>query len=71
MLGNLGEWCTTLDGNPPILRGGSYLTKANELTCGLRIPSAPEWQERDPALPKSKWWLSDGPFAGFRIVREE
>lgn len=71
MLGNLGEWCTNIDGKPPVLRGGSYLTKANELTCGLRIPFNPEWQERDPALPKSKWWLSDGPFAGFRIVREE
>jgi hypothetical protein len=21
-------------------------------------------------MPKSKWWLSDGPFAGFRIVCE-
>ena len=29
------------------------------------------WQERDPQLPKSKWWLSDGPFVGFRIVRRE
>ena len=27
------------------------------------------WNERDPQLPKSRWWLSDGPFVGFRIVR--
>jgi hypothetical protein len=28
------------------------------------------WNERDPQLPKSRWWLSDGPFVGFRLVRE-
>jgi len=28
------------------------------------------WNERDPQIPKSRWWLSDGPFVGFRIVRE-
>ena len=27
------------------------------------------WNERDPQLPRSKWWLSDGPFAGFRLAR--
>ena len=28
------------------------------------------WNERDPQLPKSRWWFSDGPFVGFRLVRE-
>ena len=33
--------------------------------------TADAWQVRDPQIPKSKWWLSDGPFVGFRIVREQ
>ena len=28
------------------------------------------WNERDPQLPKSRWWLSDGPFVGFRVVSD-
>ena len=24
---------------------------------------------RDPQIPKSKWWHTDAPFVGFRIVR--
>ena len=31
---------------------------------------APKWQETDPQLPKSRWWLSDAPFCGFRVVCE-
>jgi hypothetical protein len=27
------------------------------------------WNKRDPQIPKSRWWLTDGAFAGFRIVR--
>jgi formylglycine-generating enzyme required for sulfatase activity len=71
LLGNLGEWCTTIDGKSAVLRGGSYLTKASDLHLGHRAPFDPEWQSTDPQDPKSKWWLSDAPFAGFRIVREE
>ena len=26
------------------------------------------WNETDPQLPKSRWWLSDAPFAGFRLA---
>jgi hypothetical protein len=71
MLGNLGEWCFTTDGKPAVLRGGSFLTKANDLHCDHRTPSDPDWQLKDPNDPKSKWWLSDGPFVGFRVIREE
>jgi formylglycine-generating enzyme required for sulfatase activity len=71
ILGNVAEWCTTLDGKPDALRGGSYLTKAPDLHCGLREPFHPDWQLTDPKDPKDKWWLSDAPFAGFRVVREE
>jgi hypothetical protein len=30
--------------------------------------SETSWNKRDPQLPKSRWWLTDGMFVGFRIV---
>lgn len=54
---------------PRVVRGGSYLDGANELRCANRIPSKSDWNQRDPQIPKSKWWLTDGMFVGFRIVR--
>jgi formylglycine-generating enzyme required for sulfatase activity len=54
---------------PRVTRGGSYLDAAKELRCSNRIPSNPEWNQRDPQIPKSKYWLTDGMGVGFRIVR--
>ena len=56
---------------PKVVRGGSYLDEAEELRCANRIPSSPGWNKRDPQIPKSKWWLTDGMFVGFRLVRPE
>jgi len=61
--------------NPPVskypktVRGGSYMDKATELRCSNRLASSADWNKRDPQIPKSKWWLTDGMFVGFRIVR--
>ena len=54
---------------PKVVRGGSYLDPAKELRCGNRIASEAAWNKRDPQVPKSKWWLTDGMFVGFRVVR--
>ena len=54
---------------PRVVRGGSYLDGAEELRCANRIPSRSNWNQRDPQIPKSNWWLTDGRFVGFRIVR--
>jgi formylglycine-generating enzyme required for sulfatase activity len=70
MLGNVGEWCTPLAGKVPVIRGGTYLTKAKDMHCGTRAPYVPEWQANDSQDPKSKWWMSDGPFCGFRVICE-
>ncbi|MEW6072858.1 MAG: SUMF1/EgtB/PvdO family nonheme iron enzyme [Planctomycetota bacterium] len=66
MLGNVGEWCRTDDGIGHVLRGGSYFEMSGEVTPAFRAPQLPSWQARDPQIPKSVWWLSDGPFVGFR-----
>ncbi|MFZ6010554.1 MAG: formylglycine-generating enzyme family protein [Bacteroidota bacterium] len=54
---------------PKVVRGGSYVDEAKELRCANRIASDASWNKRDPQIPKSKWWLTDGMFVGFRIVR--
>ena len=54
---------------PRSVRGGSYLDDAASMRSAARKASAPEWNVRDPQIPKSRWWLTDGMFIGFRIVR--
>ncbi len=70
MLGNVQEWVTTGPGKPPVVKGGSYQSKAADLTPKARLPYQAAWQESDAQEPKSKWWLSDGPQVGFRVVCE-
>ncbi|MBI1344393.1 MAG: SUMF1/EgtB/PvdO family nonheme iron enzyme [Terrimonas sp.] len=55
--------------NPRLLKGGGYTDVATDLRCASRKPSLPKWNRRDPQIPKSSWWLTDAPFAGFRIIR--
>lgn len=68
MLGNVREWVTGHDGKP-VTRGGSYKDKAEDVHVHARAKQHWKWNETDPQIPKSKWWLSDGYHVGFRIVR--
>lgn len=70
MLGNVGEWCAGLDGKP-VLCGGSFEDMAKDVRPSARKYQDDSWQANDPQSPKSKWWFSDGQFAGFRVVREK
>jgi formylglycine-generating enzyme required for sulfatase activity len=54
---------------PRAVRGGSFMDEAKDLRCANRIASKPAWNQRDPQIPKSEWWLTDGMFVGFRIVK--
>jgi formylglycine-generating enzyme required for sulfatase activity len=54
---------------PKAVRGGSFQDGANQLRCSNRIASDPTWNQRDPQIPKSRWWMTDGMFVGFRVVR--
>ncbi len=69
MYGNIGEWVVTADGKLCI-KGGSWQDKPEACTSTSRAEFKPSWQKTDPQIPKSKWWLSDGQFLGFRIVCE-
>ncbi|MCL6273797.1 formylglycine-generating enzyme family protein [Muricauda sp. 2012CJ35-5] len=54
---------------PRTLRGGSWMDDTSELRSASRKASDKKWKMRDPQIPKSKWWHTDAPFIGFRIVR--
>jgi formylglycine-generating enzyme required for sulfatase activity len=67
LFGNAAEWVTTAD-NSRVTRGGSFRDTLENTGPTARAQQDPSWNERDPQLPKSRWWLSDGPFVGFRVV---
>ena len=58
----------TLTKYPKTLRGGSFEDAAIDLRSARRFYSDPEWNQRDPQIPRSKWWLTEAKYAGFRIV---
>ncbi|HET9425102.1 MAG TPA: SUMF1/EgtB/PvdO family nonheme iron enzyme [Gemmatimonadaceae bacterium] len=69
LFGNAAEWVHS-DRVPPVTRGGSFRDDPATMGPASRAPQSPRWTERDPQLPSSRWWLTDGPFVGFRLVRE-
>jgi len=69
LLGNVAEWCVGMGGTP-VVRGGSFDDPAAKVHCQARKLDTPDWDAGDPQFPKGKWWLSDAPFAGFRVVCE-
>ncbi|KAA3605200.1 MAG: hypothetical protein DWQ01_21670 [Planctomycetota bacterium] len=69
MLGNVAEWCTTADGED-LACGGCYDSDGKDVHPLARMRRTPEWSLRDPQNPKSKWWLSDGPYVGIRLICE-
>lgn len=67
--GNAAEWCVGGDGQP-VVCGGSFQDAADALRCDARRRQEPSWNASDPQIPKSRWWLTDAPFVGFRVVME-
>ena len=74
MLGNVMEF-VTIPGEDPKAKatamGGSYDSEAKDVHPGAKKTQTADWNSTDPQNPKSTWWLSDGPFVGFRIVCEQ
>ncbi len=69
MIGNVGEWATDAEGKP-VVCGPTFQDPATTVAPAVRKRWTAKWQETDPQMPKSRWWLSDAPFAGFRVVCE-
>ncbi|MDW8107648.1 MAG: formylglycine-generating enzyme family protein [Armatimonadota bacterium] len=69
MLGNVMEWCVGLGGKA-VACGGSFMDPPDQVHPGARARQTPDWNMTDPQYPKSRWWLSDAPFVGLRVVCE-
>ena len=69
LFGNAAEWVTVSSGRPAV-RGGSFRDHEPVIGPSVRAVQDDAWNERDPQIPQSRWWMSDAPFVGFRIVRE-
>ena len=67
LFGNAAEWVRPAD-DELVTRGGSFRDPLDATGPDARAVQDDSWNERDPQLPKSNWWLSDGPFVGFRLV---
>jgi sulfatase modifying factor 1 len=67
--GNVAEWAYMMDGRE-VAMGGSYREPAEELTLSSRLFQDETWNETDPQIPKSIWWLADCSWAGIRLVCE-
>jgi formylglycine-generating enzyme required for sulfatase activity len=67
LFGNVGEWVVPAAG-ALVLRGGAFRDAPDGIGPGSRAVQEAAWNETDPQLPKSRWWLSDAPFAGFRLA---
>jgi formylglycine-generating enzyme required for sulfatase activity len=67
LFGNVGEWVMPASG-ALVLRGGTFRDAADAIGAASRATQDAAWNETDPQLPKSRWWLSDAPFAGFRLA---
>jgi formylglycine-generating enzyme required for sulfatase activity len=54
-----------------VVRGGSWLDKADKLRSASRRVSEKTWMKWDPQEPQSIWWLTRMDVIGFRVVLAE
>ncbi|MFN9845649.1 MAG: formylglycine-generating enzyme family protein, partial [Planctomycetota bacterium] len=54
---------------PHVARGGSWRDPAALSRSAARLVSESSWNQRDPQVPKSWWYLTEAQNVGFRVVR--
>ncbi len=67
MIGNVAEWVATREGRP-VAMGGSYRDAAEDNGPDSSQTQTSAWNTSDPQIPKSRWWLADCSWVGFRFV---
>ena len=53
---------------PRVIRGGGWESEAEDCRSARRIATEPGMNQKDPQLPKSPYWLTEGFWIGFRLV---
>ncbi len=61
-------WTRPTSEHPRTVRGGAFDDDPDAMRCANRLESTLRWKRRDPQLPKSRWWNTDSPHVGFRLV---
>ncbi|MDE3003430.1 MAG: SUMF1/EgtB/PvdO family nonheme iron enzyme [Gemmatimonadota bacterium] len=51
-----------------VVRGGAFDDDLRHLRCADRFEETSAWKRRDPQIPKSRWWNTDSPHVGIRLV---
>jgi formylglycine-generating enzyme required for sulfatase activity len=69
LVGNAAEWALSPEG--PVVLGGSYKDPRARLSALLVESPKPSWNQSDPQIPKSTWWLADAGFPGIRVIADE
>lgn len=62
-------WIKPTELYPRTVRGASWMDEEDEVSCTKRRGSQARWKMLDPQMPKSRWWLTNAQFLGFRVVR--
>ena len=65
--GNAAEWVIT-DTRRPYAMGGGYRDSAEDSKATSSQKQVSAWNQSDPQIPKSQWWLADCSWVGFRFV---
>jgi formylglycine-generating enzyme required for sulfatase activity len=66
--GTLDPWARPSSAHPRTVRGGAFDDEPAQLRCADRLESTMRWKRRDPQIPKSRWWNTDSPHVGLRLV---
>lgn len=65
--GNAAEWVITQTRRPYAM-GGGYRDAAEDATVMSAQRQMSSWNQSDPQIPNSQWWLADCSWVGFRFV---
>jgi hypothetical protein len=65
--GNVAEWSIDSDGKPLAI-GGGFRSTLDQIGPDATDEPSPAWNQSDPQIPRSIWWLADNDAIGIRLI---